>query len=517
VKAYAIRVLVLLTLATPGACAPGGAPASSAAIATVPSLTPRATTAIPASATGSPIVAALVGEPTISLFLPYLTKTLGGPDGWETPFIVQNADTVPADLEVNLYAIADGRLVTRRIVRGLKPGTSSADRPNQDADLPDNGAYSAVVRSFGAKIVAVVNQQRGLGTRFEADSYVSQIGGAASVFLPSAVKGVGGFVSRIAVQNVGIEPTVATAVFTPADGESTTIAPRTIEPGRSIVIDMTAESGLPDGAYAVRISAAGRLVAIANTEREARADTTAMLYSYVALDSGANTVYGPYAVKNVPGVGAGSSTISVQNMGRAVTRPTLTFTPLGAVQSTAFIGPTLEPGASWSFDLRFGSGDPRRNRCGRTLSTGCLADGEYSWTVGAPGAQLAALVTVIGATTAASYTGLSRPADVFLPNVTRTLGGRDGWTTVIIAQSVSASRLTLSWYRFADGTLVATQRLTIVPGSAIRIDPREVPGLSDDSQYSVVIAGDGGRLVAVVVQLNFQGGDGAAIYTGFFR
>jgi hypothetical protein len=57
----------------------------------------------------------------------------------------------------------------------------------------------------------------------------------------------------------------------------------------------------------------------------------------------------------------------------------------------------------------------------------------------------------------------------------------------------------------------------MTPGTAIRIDPRSVAGLADDTQYAVLIDGNGGRLVAIVLELNFQGGDGAAIYEGFFR
>jgi hypothetical protein len=446
-----------------------------------------------------------------------VTKTLGGPDGWETPFIVQNADTVPTDLELNFYAIADGALVARRIVRNLAPGTSYADRPNRDDDLGGDAAYSAVVRSFGAKVVAVVNQQRGAGSRFEADAYVSEIGGAETVFLPNVARRVDGFVSRIVVQNVGTEPTEATAFFIPIEGTSPASLTRTIQPGRSSIIDVGTERGLVDGTrYAVRISAPSRLVAIVNSHRDTPADAAPMLYSYGALLDGANTVYGPYAVKNVPGVGAGSSTITVQNMGRAPAQPALTLTPMGGRATTRFDGPTLGSGAAWVFDVRFRNGDSRQAPCGREVSVGCLADGEYSLTIGASGAQLAALVTVLSPTTAAAYTAPSRPRDFFLPNVTRTLGGRDGWTTPIVVQSVNASRLTLSWYRFADGSLALTLPLTIVPGSALRIDPRDVSGLMDDAQYAVVITGNGG-LVAVVVELNFQGGDGAAIYTGFFR
>jgi len=464
-------------------------------------------------------VAPLPGEPTVNLYLPYLTKTLGGADGWETPFIIQNADTQPTDLELNFYAIADGALTTRRIVRAVKPGTSYADRPNRDADLPGDAAYSAVVRSFGAKVVAVVNEQRGASSRFEADSYVSQIGGAQSLFLPSVARRVDGFKSRIVVQNVGAESTVARAVFYAPDGSSTPTAETpTIQPGRSSVIDVSAERGLADGTrYAVRISASGRLIAIVNSHRDAPSDVAPALYAYGALLDGASTAYGPYAAKNVPGIGGGNSTIIVQNMAQVPTQPTLSFIALGGGAATRLDGPSLPPGAAWVFDMRFRNGDSNQTQCGRVSSPGCLGDGEYSWTVAAPGAQVAALATVIGPSTAAAYTALSRPADLVLPNVTRTLGGRDGWTTPIIVQSVSAALLTLSWYRFTDGLLAATQPVRIVPGSALRIDPREVAGLRDDEQYAVVVDGNGGRIVAIVIELNFQGGDGAAIYTGFFR
>jgi hypothetical protein len=147
------------------------------------------------------------------------------------------------------------------------------------------------VRSFGAKVVAVVNLQRGAGLRFEADAYVSDIGGSQSVFLPRVARRVDGFVSRIVVQNVDTQPTLAAAAFLPQDGTSTVTLTRTIQPGRSSVIDLGAEPGLADGTeYAVRISASARLNAIVNTHRDAPTDVAPMVDSYRALIDGANTV-----------------------------------------------------------------------------------------------------------------------------------------------------------------------------------------------------------------------------------
>jgi hypothetical protein len=75
----------------------------------------------------------------------------------------------------------------------------------------------------------------------------------------------------------------------------------------------------------------------------------------------------------------------------------------------------------------------------------------------------------------------------------------------------------LSWYRFADGSLAASQDVPITPKQSLRIDPRDVLGLVDETQYAVVVDGVNGTLTGIVVELNFQGGDGAMIYEGFPR
>ena len=62
---------------------------------------------------------------------------------------------------------------------------------------------------------------------------------------------------------------------------------------------------------------------------------------------------------------------------------------------------------------------------------------------------------------------------------------------------------------------MTTQNLTITAGSAVRIDPRTVAALTDDTQYAVTVTGVGGSVAAIVTELNFQGGDGAMAYEGF--
>lgn len=77
---------------------------------------------------------------------------LGGPDGFYAPFIVQNVGTTTTDLQVSFYRFSDGSLVTCRKITGVGPGTSFADVPNNDGDLPGNSQFSVVVRSFGAQV-----------------------------------------------------------------------------------------------------------------------------------------------------------------------------------------------------------------------------------------------------------------------------------------------------------------------------------------------------------------------------
>ncbi len=74
--------------------------------------------------------------------------------------------------------------------------------------------------------------------------------------------------------------------------------------------------------------------------------------------------------------------------------------------------------------------------------------------------------------------------------------------------------VTLSWYRFSGGRLVSTQIVAVTPGSAFRVDPRNVSALADDTQYSVVADGIGGPIDGVVIELA-AGGDNAMIYEGF--
>src|SRR5438132_3780880 len=197
------------------------------------------------------------GTPTKSIYLPNITRYLGGPTGWYTPFIVQNTGTTLTTLEVSFYKFSDGSLIVCRKIPNLFPGTSFADVPNNDLDLPFDSQFAVVVRSFGGTIVSVVNEHGGSGTRSEAMSYDGFSSGSTSVFLPNITRRFFGFDTPFIIQNLGTQQTAANATFVSFDGTAPSVTSlRVIDPGRSQFIDPNYEPGLVDGhQYSVTVTA----------------------------------------------------------------------------------------------------------------------------------------------------------------------------------------------------------------------------------------------------------------------
>ena len=470
---------------------------------------------------------------TQTLYLPNITKNLGGPTGWYTPFIVQNTGATSTTLEVSFYKFTDGACVARSIVSGLAPGTSYANDPRdtvKNPTLPVEGQFAVVVKSFGATVVGVVNEHQGTGDRAEALSYNGFTSGAVTVYLPNITRRLFGlYVTPFIIQNLGDNVASVQSTFRTFDGSGSPVTIlRAIEPGRSKPIDPNSDDpqlgapGLVDNKqYAVTVTSSQPVAVVVNTHADAATVANPVAYATDGVIAGGATIYGAYGAKNALGIDR-YSTIVVQNLGTTAVTPTITFTPLVGAAGTAntftFAAP-IQPNSSKAFDPRFSfSTQGTTNTPCSGGGANCLADGEYSIKISG-GASLAAQVNVIsdqGGATAMGYAATALPATkYFLPNVTRTLGGANGWSTPIIVQSVTASGASVQWRRFSDGALVTTQNLTIPAGSATKIDPRSVSGLSDDTQYAVTVNGTGGTVTAVVTELNFEGGDGAMIYEGF--
>jgi hypothetical protein len=475
-----------------------------------------ALTAVPASRDAAAAGCGMPGQPTMSVYLPNITKMLGGRDGWVTPFIVQNVGTTATTLEVSFYRFSDGALVACRQVPNLLPGTSFADFPNNDTDLPADTQFSVVVRSFGAAIVSVVNEHQGLNNpaRNEALSYVGLSSGASALALPYVAKFVNGWLVTFVIQNLGPSPATVSARFTSYDGTKTATLTRAITPGASRFVDPSVEPALVAGTeYSVMLTADQPIAAIANAHNDAASAPAPMGLSYNAVVvSPPGLIYVPSVARSADGIGR-TTRVVVQNAGTVDAVPTLSFQRPGASQVTITAPAPVRPGVAWTFDPRFLADG--RTPCPAQGAPGCAGEGEWSLVV--RGGSFAVLAMSLSPATALGFIGAAAPGNrAYLPNITRTLGGANGWTTPIVLQSAGAYAATLRWYRFSDGALVTRQSVTgLVTGASVRIDPRTVAGLADDTQYAVVVDGLGGNLAAVVLEFAFFGGDGAMAYEGF--
>ncbi|MDQ2915086.1 MAG: hypothetical protein M3T56_17825 [Chloroflexota bacterium] len=481
--------------------------------------------------TGNPNPPAL----TSTVYLPNITRRLGGPNGFYTPFIIQNTGTSNTQLEVSFYKFTDGSCVERYLVFGMAPGTSHSNDPNdtvKNPSLPDDAQFSVVVQSFGSKIVGVVNEHQGTGTRAEALSYDGFTTGANTVYLPNITrKFFGLFDTPFIIQNLGTSTASVTSTFRSFDGTGPTVViPRTIDPGRAKPIDPDSDDinlgapGLTDNKqYAVTVQSNQPIAVVVNTQADKANVAQPVASATDGITTGAATIYGAYAAKNAQGVGRRSSII-VQNLGAAAATPTITFTPLTGSPGTAntYTFPSIAPNTSKAFDPRFSfSTQGTTNTPCSTGGADCLADGEYTIKIEAAGGNIAAQVNIETASTAMGYSATATPATkFFLPNLTKSLcfcptpTQTTGWSTPILLQSVTATTVTVSWYNFQGGALAFTHTVNVAAGGGIRIDPWSFSQLAADKQYSVVVDGGTGTVTAIVSEFA-SGGDNAMMYEGF--
>jgi hypothetical protein len=471
---------------------------------------------------------------TSTVYLPNITRRLGGPDGFYTPFIIQNTGTANTELEVSFYRFSDGSCVERYLVFGMAPGTSHSNDPNDTVKnpvLPDNTQFSVVVQSFGSKIVGVVNEHQGTGARAEALSYDGFTSGAKTVYLPNITrKFFGLFNTPFIIQNVDTSQAFVQASFKSFDGTITKLYSRTIDPGRAKPIDPSSDDvnlgapGLVDNKqYAVTVTSTQNVAVVVNTQADAANVAQPVASATDGITAGAAVVYGAYAAKNAQSVGRRSSII-VQNLGGAAVTPKITFTPITGSPGTAntYTFPAIQPNASKAFDPRFSfSTQGTTNVPCSTGGADCLADGEYSIKIEATGGSIAAQVNIETASTAMGYSATATPATkLFLPNLTKSLcfcptpTQTTGWSTPILLQSVTATTVTLRWFNFQGGTLAFTQTVSLAAGAGMRVDPWSNSQLAADKQYSVVVDGGTGTVTAIVSEFA-SGGDNAMMYEGF--
>jgi hypothetical protein len=474
-------------------------------IASLP-LSPFRSLAAGCDATGAPA--------TTTVYLPNVTKTLGGPAGWVTPFYVQNAGGLQTAIDVSFFRFSDGSLVVCRRTSGLAPGISLVDNPNADADLPNDTQFSVVIKSYGAPVVAIVNQLQGSGSTQQALSYSGFTQGAATVYLPNVTRRFFGYDVPFIVQSLGTQPATVTARFVSFAGTETYTKTMQVASGRSGVIDPDFEpastgtpgSGLTDGTqYAVTLTSTQPIAVVVNAHNE---QGSPVAFSHNGLAAGGTSLFAPYATKG-PSL---FSPVVVQNLGTTPVNATLTFAPLAGGAAQTFTLTAIPAGGSRAFDPRFTLGTTVP--CATAFVGACLGAGDYALTIAAP-TPIAAVVLPNSATTAAGYLASAAPSPrALLPVVLRTIGGASGWTSTTYIQSTTASTATVRWFSIETGDLVTTQTLTLVPGATTKLDPRTVTGLADNSQYSVTVDGNG-PIVAIVFEQAATGGDAAMLYEGF--
>ena len=436
-------------------------------------------------------------QPTTIIYLPNIVKMLGGADGWNTPFIVQNVGAAPADVTFEFYRFSDGGLVRTRTVTALAPGTSVFDSPNHDEELAADGQYSVVIKSFGSQIVAVVNehQHEADPLRQEALSYDGLTSGSTKVFLPRVAAVALGWYCTVITQNLGPSFAAVVADFRSFDGTKTAQLTRAIPPRGSKFIDPRFETALTAGTeYSVVMTSTQPIGVVVNCHAESPRGSRSYSYDGV-LASSEVTAFGPYIAKNA----TQRSRILIQNQGTTAAHPVMYLYPLGSFAWVKIDGPAaLQPGAVWEYDASSAPGL------------------EAERTVVVEGGQFALLVEILGSGNAMAYTGNTEWATrLYLPNITKTLGGPTGWTTPFVLQSQGAFVATVRWYRMSDGVLVYTQKPVfglLLRRSGYKIDPRSYPQLADNTQYAVVIESSAGGVGAVVLETNDRGGDSAMAY-----
>ncbi|HEV2012144.1 MAG TPA: hypothetical protein VGS17_14095, partial [Candidatus Limnocylindria bacterium] len=415
-----------------------------------------------------------------AVYLPNVTKTLGGPIGWTTPVSIQNTGSSPSTADVSLYRFSNGSLVTTITTPSLTAGQAWTLDPLAYASLPDDTQFSAVVRPANGQAAAVVLEGSGASWM----SYSGTTSGGPTVYLPNVLRRLGGpdgWSTPFVVQNVGAAATTASVLFYRFSdgGLAARIDNVALEPGRGKPFLPWAIDGLADGgSYAVVLKgpADAQLWAIVNEHQGAQA------MSYEGLLVGGERVYLPNVTKYLGGPDGWSTPFVVQNLGAAQTTFALAFYAFDTGALALRSGPiALDPGRSYAADVRF--------------MPPALAAGQYGVVVeGAVGAKLGAVVNEmdLGGARSMSYVGASTgQPSAYLPSVRKSVG-MPGWVSPIIAQNLgpAASDLTVTLFNVAGA--VATQRRypQIAAGAAVVYDPRFDPALAPGT-YSAVIQGAG--------------------------
>lgn len=125
-----------------------------------------------------------------------------------TPAVIQNVGTETAYVTVEYWGMTDGVFYAAAGAKNvpLGPGLSLPERPWTWADgvLPTNKQYSMIIKGRpGDKLVAIVNQNRTGPPYTDGTAYNAFTTGYRYVYIPWVIKGLGGYLTPMVIQNVG--------------------------------------------------------------------------------------------------------------------------------------------------------------------------------------------------------------------------------------------------------------------------------------------------------------------------
>jgi hypothetical protein len=334
-----------------------------------------------------------------TVYLPNITRNLGGADGWNTPFFVQNVGDAPTTASVSFHNFNDGSLAKKIDGVKLEPGRSQAFSPATIDGLPDDRQFAVVVQGpQGSQLYAISNEISGN----LAMSYEGMLSGSDMLFLPNILKYLGGddhWFTPFIVQNLGSTPATISIEFYSFESGAlvTQMSGQVLQPGRSLPVDVRfTPSTLPWGSYSVvvRGQPGSQLGTVVN-EVDPGAGM-AMSYDGIARSQALPSVYLPFLQKNVGAV-AWFSPIIAQNLGQQPTDITLTLFDTAGTVAAQKTFTAVKPGAAAVYD-------PRSDRH--------LPNGTYSGLVQSQNTNIGAVVNVASTQTgdyAMAYNGTAGP------------------------------------------------------------------------------------------------------------
>lgn len=232
------------------------------------------------------------------LYAPLVIKDL---NNWDTIIHIQNADSMPAEVQIAYFANATGAR-TWTDTATIPPGGKRTFSQFQHPRLPSGFVGSAVIRALnGAQLAAIVNEVK---TEGAAVSYPAAVAGVPATVAPFVLRNYQGWSTGLQVQNLGSAPTTVVVTYTRTNGPGTWTESASILPGAAAVFYQPAHPQLPDdflGTAFVTSSDGAPLAVLVNIMNPQ--STAAM--NYFASDSAGLALALPYVTRRADGWSTG--------------------------------------------------------------------------------------------------------------------------------------------------------------------------------------------------------------------